>query len=74
MQLAYVDQARADLDPKSTVWKEISGGQDIVLLGKQEINSRQYASWFNFRGADQQKPRGRSSPAASATACTSRSS
>jgi energy-dependent translational throttle protein EttA len=58
VQLAYVDQARADLDPKSTVWKEISGGQDIVLLGKKEVNSRQYTSWFNFRGSDQQKPVG----------------
>ena len=58
VQLAYVDQARGDLDPKSTVWKEISGGQDIVLLGKKEINSRQYTSWFNFRGSDQQKPIG----------------
>ena len=47
-----------DLDPKNTVWKEISGGQDIVLLGKREINSRQYTSWFNFRGGDQQKPVG----------------
>ncbi|HEX5450629.1 MAG TPA: energy-dependent translational throttle protein EttA, partial [Gaiellaceae bacterium] len=47
VQLAYVDQSRGDLDPKSTVWKEISGGQDIVLLGKKEINSRQYTSWFN---------------------------
>src|SRR6185503_12272475 len=53
-----VDQSRGDLDPKSTVWKEISGGQDIVLLGKTEINSRQYTSWFNFRGGDQQKPVG----------------
>src|SRR6058998_2377938 len=59
VQLAYVDQARGDLDPKSTVWKEISGGQDIVLLGKKEINSRQYTSWFNFRGGDQQKPVGK---------------
>jgi ATP-binding cassette ChvD family protein len=58
VQLAYVDQSRADLDPKSTVWKEISGGQDIVLLGKREVNSRQYTSWFNFKGADQQKPVG----------------
>jgi ATP-binding cassette ChvD family protein len=58
VELAYVDQARADLDPKNTVWKEISGGQDVVLLGKKEINSRQYTSWFNFRGADQQKPVG----------------
>src|SRR6478752_2960959 len=58
VELAYVDQSRADLDPKSTVWKEISGGQDIVMLGKREINSRQYTSWFNFKGGDQQKPVG----------------
>ena len=56
VQLAYVDQARGDLDPKNTVWKEISGGQDTILLGRKEINSRQYTSWFNFRGGDQQKP------------------
>jgi len=55
VQLAYVDQARADLDPLSTVWKEISGGLDTIMLGKKEINSRQYTSWFNFRGGDQQK-------------------
>jgi energy-dependent translational throttle protein EttA len=58
VELAYVDQSRAELDPKNTVWKEISGGQDIVMLGKREINSRQYTSWFNFRGGDQQKPVG----------------
>src|SRR5579871_2780500 len=58
VELAYVDQSRGDLDPKNTVWKEISGGQDTVLLGKKEINSRQYTSWFNFRGGDQQKPVG----------------
>jgi ATP-binding cassette ChvD family protein len=55
VQLAYVDQARADLDPASTVWKEISGGVDIFELGKKEVNSRQYVSWFNFKGSDQQK-------------------
>jgi ATP-binding cassette ChvD family protein len=55
VQLAYVDQARADLDPTSTVWKEISGGHDTIELGKKEINSRQYTSWFNFKGGDQQK-------------------
>src|SRR4051794_36078198 len=55
VQLAYVDQARGDLDPASTVWKEISGNQDIILLGKREVNSRQYVSWFNFKGGDQQK-------------------
>src|SRR2546423_176191 len=59
VQLGYVDQSRAGLDPKNTVWKEISGGQDIVLLGKKEINSRQYTSWFNFKGGDQQKPVGK---------------
>ena len=58
VQLAYVDQARGDLEPKNTVWKEISGGRDVVLLGKREINSRQYTSWFNFKGQDQQKPVG----------------
>jgi energy-dependent translational throttle protein EttA len=59
VQLGYVDQSRGSLDPKSTVWKEISGGQDVILLGKKEINSRQYTSWFNFRGGDQQKPVGK---------------
>jgi energy-dependent translational throttle protein EttA len=55
VQLAYVDQSRAGLDPKSTVWKEISGGLDTIELGRREVNSRQYVSWFNFRGGDQQK-------------------
>ena len=55
VQLAYVDQSRADLYPQSTVWKEICGGHDVVELGKREVNSRQYVSWFNFRGPDQQK-------------------
>jgi energy-dependent translational throttle protein EttA len=59
VQLGYVDQSRADLDPKNTVWKEISGGHDIVMLGKREVNSRQYTSWFNFKGGDQQKPVGK---------------
>ena len=58
VQLAYVDQSRGDLDPKNTVWKEISGGHDMIELGTQEVNSRQYTSWFNFRGGDQQKPVG----------------
>jgi ATP-binding cassette ChvD family protein len=58
VQLAYVDQSRGGLDPKSTVWKEISGGQDTIELGRREVNSRQYTSWFNFRGSDQQKPVG----------------
>ncbi len=55
VQLAYVDQARADLTPASTVWKEISGGLDTIELGSREVNSRQYTSWFNFKGSDQQK-------------------
>ena len=60
VQLGYVDQSRASLDPKSTVWKEISRRPGHrSLLGKKEINSRQYTSWFNFRGGDQQKPVGK---------------
>jgi energy-dependent translational throttle protein EttA len=55
VELAYVDQARADLEPASTVWKEISGGLDTLELGRREVNSRQYVSWFNFKGPDQQK-------------------
>jgi ATP-binding cassette ChvD family protein len=55
VRLAYVDQSRGGLQPGNTVWKEISGNQDTLLLGKREINSRQYVSWFNFKGADQQK-------------------
>ena len=47
--------SRGGLDPANTVWKEISENQDVVLLGKREVNSRQYVSWFNFRGGDQQK-------------------
>ncbi|HUK44600.1 MAG TPA: energy-dependent translational throttle protein EttA [Gaiellaceae bacterium] len=59
VQLAYVDQSRGELDPKNTVWKEISGGHDTIELGRREVNSRQYVSWFNFRGGDQQKRVGR---------------
>ena len=55
VELAYVDQSRSELDPASTVWKEISGGHDTLALGKREVNSRQYVSWFNFKGPDQQK-------------------
>ena len=55
VQLAYVDQSRESLDAASTVWKEISGGLDTIVLGTRELNSRQYVSWFNFRGPDQQK-------------------
>jgi energy-dependent translational throttle protein EttA len=55
VELAYVDQSRAGLKAENTVWKEISGNLDTIELGKREINSRQYVSWFNFRGSDQQK-------------------
>src|SRR5437763_945432 len=55
VELAYVDQSREALEPANTVWKEISGGHDTIELGNREVNSRQYVSWFNFRGPDQQK-------------------
>jgi ATP-binding cassette ChvD family protein len=55
VQLGYVDQSRDALDAKKNVWEEISGGQDIIHLGKREMNSRAYCSNFNFKGADQQK-------------------
>ena len=55
VQLGYVDQSRDALDAESTVWDEISGGNDVITLGKREVNSRAYVSWFNFRGGDQQK-------------------
>ncbi|HPA96638.1 MAG: energy-dependent translational throttle protein EttA [Acidobacteria bacterium] len=54
--LSYVDQSRETLDPEKTVFQEISdGGRDLVLVGRREVPSRAYCSWFNFRGADQQK-------------------
>jgi ATP-binding cassette ChvD family protein len=55
VQLAYVDQARADLDPANTVWKEITGGKERITVGAREIASRAYVASFNFRGGDQQK-------------------
>jgi ATP-binding cassette ChvD family protein len=55
VHLGYVDQSRDTLDGKKTVWEEISGGLDQLLLGRREVNSRAYVSAFNFRGADQQK-------------------
>jgi ATP-binding cassette ChvD family protein len=55
VKLAYVDQSRGGLGAANTVWKEISGGADNIVLGKREVNSRQYVSWFNFKGGDQQK-------------------
>ena len=56
VKVSYVDQSRGHLDPKKTVWEEISGGNDQILLGgKKEVPSRAYCGWFNFKGADQQK-------------------
>jgi ATP-binding cassette ChvD family protein len=56
VKLGYVDQSRAHLDDRKTVWEEVSGGLDIMKLGdKTEVNSRAYVSWFNFKGPDQQK-------------------
>jgi ATP-binding cassette ChvD family protein len=55
VQLGYVDQSRDALDANKTVWEEISGGNEVIYLGKREINSRGYCSTFNFKGGDQQK-------------------
>ncbi len=55
VQIAYVDQSRASLDPELRVWEAISDGQDPVVLGRREVAARAFASWFNFTGADQQK-------------------
>ncbi|MGL4241233.1 MAG: energy-dependent translational throttle protein EttA, partial [Beijerinckiaceae bacterium] len=55
VSLGYVDQSRDSLNDKATVWDEISGGNDIIHLGKREMNSRAYTSTFNFKGGDQQK-------------------
>jgi ATP-binding cassette ChvD family protein len=55
VKLGYVDQSRDTLDGEKTVWEEISGGDEVIALGKREINSRAYTSAFNFRGPDQQK-------------------
>ncbi len=55
VHFGYVDQSRDSLDGKKSVWEEISNGQDVILLGKREVNSRGYCSSFNFKGGDQQK-------------------
>lgn len=57
VKLAYVDQNRP-LDPQKTIWQEISGGEDLIMLGNREVNSRAYVARFNFSGTDQQKPTG----------------
>jgi len=55
VKLSYVDQSRDALDPNKTIWEEISGGTDVMIVGKREINSRAYVGSFNFKGGDQQK-------------------
>jgi ATP-binding cassette ChvD family protein len=56
--ISYVDQSRAGLDPKKTLWEAVSGGTDYIRVGKTEINSRAYVASFGFKGPDQQKPTG----------------
>jgi energy-dependent translational throttle protein EttA len=55
VKVAYVDQLRDELDPKKSVWEEITDKEEQVELGNRKVASRAYVSWFNFRGADQQK-------------------
>jgi ATP-binding cassette ChvD family protein len=55
VKLGYVDQSRDHLNDKKTVWEEISGGRDMITVGKREVPSRAYCGWFNFKGPDQQK-------------------
>jgi len=55
VKLGYVDQSRDSLDPEKTVWQEISGGEEVIYLGKRAIQSRAYTAAFNFKGSDQQK-------------------
>jgi energy-dependent translational throttle protein EttA len=59
VQLAYVDQSRAELDPDKTVWEEISGGLDEIMLGDRPVASRAYVAGFNFKGTDQQQKVGK---------------
>jgi ATPase subunit of ABC transporter with duplicated ATPase domains len=55
VDLAYVDQSRDTLEASKTVWQEISGGEETLMLGQRRVNSRAYVSRFNFTGSDQQK-------------------
>jgi ATP-binding cassette ChvD family protein len=58
VKLSYVDQARAGIDPKKTVWEVVSDGLDYIQVGQTEVPSRAYVSAFGFKGPDQQKPAG----------------
>ncbi|HZJ30523.1 MAG TPA: energy-dependent translational throttle protein EttA [Vicinamibacterales bacterium] len=55
VQVGYVDQSRDALNPNKSVWEEIGGGEDELLVGKRAVSSRAYVSWFNFKGAQQQR-------------------
>ena len=55
VQIGHVDQSRDALSPDKSVWEEITGARDMVELGKREVASRAYVSWFNFKGRDQQR-------------------
>ena len=55
VKVSYIDQSRESLNAENTVYEELSGGNELITLGKREVNARAYCSWFNFRGADQQK-------------------
>jgi len=55
VQLGYVDQSRDALAPNKSVWEEITGGEDELMVGKRAMSSRAYVSWFNFKGAQQQR-------------------
>ena len=55
VQIGYVDQSRDALSPNKSVWEEISGGEDELLMGRRTVPSRAYVSWFNFKGASQQR-------------------
>ena len=59
VQMSYVDQNRDDLDAESTVYEEITGGDDHVIVGNREVHGRAYVASFNFKGTDQQKPVGK---------------
>ena len=58
VKLSYVDQMRAGIDAEKNVWEVVSDGNDFIVVGKDEINSRAYVSAFGFKGTDQQKPAG----------------
>jgi ATP-binding cassette ChvD family protein len=55
VKLGHVDQSRDSLDPEKTVWQEVSGGEEVIYLGKRAVHSRAYVAAFNFKGSDQQK-------------------